>query len=122
HASLGNLRTAILGTRCAKIRKGGKGQVLRDVPLTENVAESCLYIRRNLMRSGLSRDGHPEALLDQPADTLQSLVETAFAPVLVVPRPVRKIEADPEVDRIGIVQQRQHLVPAFQQRLGGVGE
>ncbi len=102
HTGLGNLRAAVFRAGGTQIRKRGKRQVLRNIPFPEDVTESRLDICRNFLRIGLAGNGHLEALFNQPADALQGLIKAAVTAVLVVTGPVREVQADPEMNRVGV--------------------
>src|SRR5690554_2433971 len=114
HTALGNLRAAVLRTRRTQIGKRRKRQILRNLPLAENLPECGLYIRRYLIDIRLAGNRNLETLLKQPVNALQRLIKTTFAAILVVARSVEEVQTHAEVNRVGVIQQRQHLMSALQ--------
>src|SRR5690554_414591 len=114
HTPLSNLRATILRPRRTQIRERRKRQILRNFPFPENLAESRLHLCRHLTCISLASNRHLEPLLDQPVNPLQRLIKTSLTAILVVTGTIRKIQAHSEMNRVGVIQQRQYLMPALE--------
>src|SRR5690554_1048267 len=114
HAPLSNLRTTILRPRRTQIRERRKRQIFRNLPLTENPTERRLHISRHLIGIRLPGNRNLEPLLNQPVNPLQRLIKTSLTAILVVTGTIRKIQAHSEMNRVGVIQQRQYLMPALE--------